>query len=128
VREQRMVKVDGVNAQADIYRCDGACGKLLDPVKNAIVVAQSSFVLQHPDGFNEVVHVSNEPGGRFRYYCLACFRGGKGCDATSDEHAKCKAALERRVADLLAVKEEQQRRQQAAKAAQRSPKQEAKPN
>lgn len=128
MKEQRMVKVEGVDAQADIYRCDGECGKLLDPMKNPIVVAQSSFVLQYPDGFNEVVHVSNEPAGRFRYYCLACFGGGKGCDATGDEHAKCKAALERRVADLLALKEEQQRREEAAKAAQRSPKAEPKPN
>ena len=128
MREQRMVKVDGVTAQADIYRCDGKCRKVLDPMKNPIVVAQQSFILQYPDGFNEVVHVSNEPAGRFRYYCLACFGGGKGCDATGDEQAKCKAALERRVADLLALKQEEQRRQKAAEEAQRAPKKEAKPN
>ncbi len=128
MKEQRIINVEGVEAQADIYRCDGECRKLLDPMNNPILVAQSSFILQYPDGYNEVVHVSNEPAGRFRYYCLACFRAGKGCDATGDEHAKCKAALERRVADLLALKEEQQRRQQAAQAARRAPKAEAKPN
>ena len=128
MREQRMVKVDGVDAQADIYRCDGECGKLLDPMKKPIVVAQSSFVLQYPDGFNEVVHVSNEPAGRFRYYCLPCFGAGKGCDATGDEHAKCAAALERRAADLVTVKEEALRQQKATEAAQRSRKEKPKPN
>ncbi len=92
-----------------------------------MVIVQQSFILQHPDGFNEVVHVSNEPAGRFRYLCLACFCGAKGCDTTSDEHAKCVAALKRHAADLLAQKEEALRQQKAAEAAQRPP-QEAKPN
>ena len=128
MREQRMVKVEGVTAQADIYRCDGECQQLLDPMKMPMVVAQQSFILQHPDGFNEVVHVSNEPPGRFRYFCLGCFCGAKGCDTTSDEHAMCKAALERRATDLLALKQEEQRRQEAAKAARRRSQEEPKPN
>lgn len=128
MREQRMVKVEGITAQADIYRCDGECRKLLDPMKTPMVVVQQSFILQHPDGFNEVVHVSNEPAGRFRYYCLDCFCGAKGCDTTPEEHAMCKAAIPRRAADLLALKKEELRRQQAAKAAQRPPEKKAKPN
>ena len=128
MREQKMVKVDGVNAQAQIFRCDGECRKLLDPTRKPMIVAQQSFILQHPDGFNEVVHVSNETGGRFRYYCLACFCRAKGCNATKDEHAKCNAALERRTADLLAVRKEAQRQERAAEAVQRPPKGKSKPN
>ena len=78
MREQKMVKVNGVNAQAQIFRCDGECRKLLDPTRKPMIVAQQAFILQHPDGFNEVIHVSNEPGGRFRYYCLGCFGGRPG--------------------------------------------------
>jgi len=128
MREQRMVTVEGIAAQADIYRCDGECGKLLDPMKNPIVVAQSSFILQYPDGYNEVVHISNEPAGRFRYYCLPCFENSPMCGSLKEEHDKCRAALKRRVADLLAVKEEQRRRQQPAQAAERAPKGKARPN
>lgn len=128
MREQRMVKVEGITAQADIYRCDGGCRKLLDPMKTPMVVVQQSFILQHPDGFNEVVHVSNEPAGRFRYFCITCFCGAKGCDTTSDEHAKCEAAIKRHGADLLALKQEERRGQQAAEAAQRSPEEKAKVN
>lgn len=128
MREQRMVKVDGITAQADIYRCDGKCRKLLDPMKNPIVVAQSSFIFQYPDGYNEVVHISNESAGRFRYYCLPCFENSPMCGSLKEEHDKCRAALKRRVADLLAVKEEQRRRQQPAQAAERAPKGKARPN
>jgi len=123
-----MVKVDGVTAQADIFRCDGECRRLLDPTRKPMIVAQQSFILQHPDGFNEVVHVSNEPAGRFRYYCLDCFCGANGCDATNDEHAKCVAALKRRAADLIALKEEALRQQKAAEGAKQPPQSKSKPN
>ncbi len=105
MREQRIVKVEGINAQADIYRCDGECRKLLDPTNKPIIVAQQSFILQYPDGFNQVVHVSNEPAGRFRYYCLACFENAPMCGSLKEEHDKCRAALKQRVAGLLTLKE-----------------------
>ncbi len=109
MREKRIVKIDGVNAQVNVYRCDGGCRKLLDPTNKPIIVAQQALILQHPDGFNEVVHVVNEPAGRFRYYCLDCFYATGGCDATNDEYAKCRAALQRRANDLLALKKEEGR-------------------
>lgn len=75
MREQRRVEVNGAEAPVTVLVCDCGCAAVIDFEREPLVVEQTAIALQHPDGFDEYVHESNEPRGRVRYYRLACYLG-----------------------------------------------------